>query len=116
MIGMDARTGKPLDGTAHLAQSVGRILCTPLGTRKMRRDFGSALFDLIDHPANAANAMLMRAATALALRKWEPRLSIAKIGVSGTFADGSLVISIAGRRTDVAAPVSPASLSIPISR
>jgi phage baseplate assembly protein W len=116
MIGMDASTGKQLDGTAHLAQSIGKILRTPLGTRVMRRDFGSALFELIDFPANAANAMLIRAATALALRKWEPRLSIAKIGVSGALADGTLVISIAGRRTDVAPPAAQVSLSIPISR
>lgn len=115
MIGMNASTGKQLDGTAHLAQSVGKILCTPLGSRIRYRDFGSALFHLIDFPANAANVMLLRAATALALRKWEPRLSIAKIGVSGTFADGTLTISIAGKRTDVAAPNTQVSLSIPIS-
>ncbi len=116
MIGMDANTGKMLDGTAHLAQSVGKILTTPLSRRTMRRPFGSLLFDLVDRPLNAANIMLMRAATAVALREWEPRLSIAKIGVSGSFADGSFTISIAGKRTDVPEPNSQVTLSIPISR
>ncbi|GAB7553133.1 GPW/gp25 family protein [Novosphingobium sp. 11B] len=116
MIGMDANTGKQLDGTAHLAQSVGKILTTPLSRRAMRRPFGSILFDLIDRPMNAANVMLMRAATAVAIRDWEPRLSIAKIDVSGTFADGSLTISIAGKRTDVPEPNAQVTLSIPITR
>lgn len=115
MIGMNATTGTALDGTAHLAQSIGKILCTPLGTRPMRRDFGSLLFELIDRPINAANVMLLRAATAVALRRWEPRLSIAKIDVTGTFADGSLTISIAGKRTDVAEPNAQVTLSIPIT-
>jgi len=114
MIGMDATTGKALDGTAHLAQSIGKILSTRLGTRIMRRDFGSDLPNLIDFPANAAGVMLIRAASAVALRQWEPRLAVGKIGVSGTFANGDLTISIAGRRTDVAAPIAQVSLSIPI--
>lgn len=116
MIGMNASTGKQIDGTAHLTQSVGRILTTPLASRPMRREFGSELFNLIDRPANAANVMLMRAATAVALRRWEPRLAVGKIGVSGKFADGTFTISIAGRRTDVPAPRASVSLSIPISR
>jgi len=114
MLGMDATTGRPLDGTAHLAQSIGKILCTPLGTRVMRRDFGSLLFKLIDSPANSANVMLIRAATALAIRIWEPRLAVARISVSGTFADGDLTISIAGKRTDLPGPSAQVTLSIPI--
>lgn len=115
MIGMNATTGKALDGTAHLAQSMGKILSTRLGTRVMRRDFGSDVPNLIDYPANAAGVMLLRAATALALRRWEPRIAVAKIGVAGTFADGNLTISIAGKRTDVAEPNAQVTLSIPIA-
>ena len=115
MNGMDATTGKAIDGTAHLAQSIGKILCTPLGTRVMRRDYGSLLFDLIDRPINAATVMLLRAATAVALRQWEPRIAIAKIDVSGSFAAGNLTISIAGKRTDVAQPNAQVALSIPIA-
>lgn len=115
MIGMNDTTGKTLDGTAHLEQSIGKILGTPLGTRTMRRDFGSMLFDLIDRPINAATVMLLRAATAVALRQWEPRIAISKVGVSGTFAAGNLTISISGKRTDVAGPNSKVTLSIPIA-
>lgn len=116
MNGMDATTGKAIDGLEHLRQSVARILTTPLNRRSMRREFGSQLFDLIDRPASPANVMLMRAATALALKLWEPRLAVGKIGVSGTFADGTLTISIAGRRTDVPAQNAQVNLSIPYTR
>src|SRR5689334_3853401 len=68
MIGMDAATGKALDGNAHLAQSIGDILFTPLGSLIMRRDYGSMLFDLIDQPFNGATRLLIYASTALALR------------------------------------------------
>jgi hypothetical protein len=53
MIGMDAVTGKPMYDTAHLSQSIGDILSTPIGSRVMRRDYGSALFELVDAPGNA---------------------------------------------------------------
>lgn len=116
MNGIDATTGKAISGTAHLAQSVGDILGTPLGTRSMRRDYGSLLFDIIDRPINAAMPMLLRAATAVALRQWEPRLALSKVMLSGTPADGSLVIHIAGKRTDVPTSNAQVALSIPIAR
>src|SRR3546814_12586651 len=43
MIGVDRATGQRLDGNDHLAQSIGDILSTPIGTRVMRRDYGSML-------------------------------------------------------------------------
>jgi hypothetical protein len=60
MNGMDATTGKALSGIAHLAQRIGDILGTPIGTRVMRRDYGSLWRELIDQPTNAATAHLLR--------------------------------------------------------
>jgi Phage baseplate assembly protein W len=114
MKGMNATTGQSLDGTAHLVQSIGDILGTPLGTRPMRRDYGSLLFDLIDQPLTSATAMLLRAATAVALRRWEPRLKVTRIGLSGTPADGSLTITVGGTRTDLPAHNARTTLSIPL--
>ncbi|MBK5910131.1 hypothetical protein CCR85_01310 [Rhodothalassium salexigens] len=65
--GMDRRTGQALDATRHVRQSVEDILTTPVGTRVMRRDYGSHLFDLTDIPANAAGALRLVAAAADAL-------------------------------------------------
>lgn len=76
MQGTDATTGKPLDGIAHLRQSISDILTTPIGSRVMRRDYGSSLFKLIDAPVNRNGIMDIIAATAQALAKWEPRLRL----------------------------------------
>lgn len=116
MIGMSATTGRPLDGNAHLAQSIHDILSTPLGSRVMRRDYGSLLFDLIDRPANAALRMLLHAATAIALARWEPRLKLTRVQLSGDPAAGKLLMSIEGNRTDLPQANSQISLSIPIRR
>lgn len=114
MNGMQATTGKAIDGTAHLVQSIADILSTPLGTRPMRRDYGSLLFSLIDQPLNPATTMLLRAATALALRRWEPRITVSRIGLAGAPAKGSLVITIAGVMADLPPATARATLTIPL--
>jgi len=67
MRGTDAKTGKPLSGVAHLRQSIRDILTTPLGSRVMRRNYGSRLFDLVDNPLNDQTLVEIFAATAEAL-------------------------------------------------
>lgn len=113
MIGLNASTGKAIDGNAHLAQSVADILSTPLGSRVMRRDYGSMLFDLIDQPLNPATRLLLFSATAMALAKWEPRLRIRRVGITPGNAAGQTEITIEGERTDVPANAH-VLLSIPI--
>ncbi len=114
MAGMNATTGSPISGNAHLAQSIADILSTPLGSRVMRRDYGSLLFDLLDQPINGSLPMLLRAATAIALRRWEPRLRLTRVTIDGEPAAGRLQMSIAGQRTDLARPNASVVLSIPI--
>ena len=89
MLGMDRSTGAPLDGDAHLAQSIGDILTTPVGTRVMLRDYGSMLFELIDRPINAAT-----------IARWEPRIRLTRVNFSTTGADGRVALDIEGYRTD----------------
>ena len=76
MTGMNAITGKPLGGIAHLRQSVGVILNTPVGSRVMRREFGSRVHELVDRPSSAALLAEINAAAADALGRWEPRLRL----------------------------------------
>ena len=83
VIDLDMRTGQPIDGIAHLRQSIRDILTTPVGTRVMRRDYGSGLFDLIDGPLDGERIARIYAATAAALRKWEPRLRLSRVRVEG---------------------------------
>lgn len=79
---MDASTGRGLAGIDHLRQSVRDILSTPLGSRVMRRDYGSRLFQLVDAPVNKSTLVEIYAATASALRKWEPRLRVETVQVN----------------------------------
>jgi phage baseplate assembly protein W len=79
MRGTDAKTGKPIEGLAHLRQSVRDILTTPLGSRVMRRTYGSRLFDLVDNPLNDQTLVEIFAATGEALLRWEPRLIVQRV-------------------------------------
>jgi phage baseplate assembly protein W len=116
MTGMDAETGKPLDGDAHLAQSIGKLLSTPIGTRVMRRDYGSALFELVDKPLNPLTRMRAFAATAVAIARWEPRLKLSRVSIDGqeSAALGRGVLTLEGERTDTAGRNGLATLTIPL--
>ncbi|AYN26710.1 phage baseplate protein [Buttiauxella sp. 3AFRM03] len=81
MKGMNAQTGRPLSGDAHLNQSIINILTTPVGTRVLRRDYGSHLFNLIDSPLDGILVSNIRKETAIAINKWEPRLKIERVYV-----------------------------------
>lgn len=82
MRGLDAATGGPLDGVAHLRQSIRDILTTPIGSRVMRRRYGSRLFELTDTPVTPALATALVAATAEALDAWEPRYRLTRVQVA----------------------------------
>jgi phage baseplate assembly protein W len=81
---MNRTTGGTLEGLAHVRQSVADILSTPVGSRVMRREYGSRLYELVDTPLNAATRLAMIAATAQALRTWEPRLRVVRVQVALT--------------------------------
>jgi phage baseplate assembly protein W len=83
---MNRATGAPLDGDAHLVQSCEDIVTTPLGTRVMRRDYGCLLAELVDRPLNRATLLLASMAIALALARWEPRIVVRQVVVSGDLA------------------------------
>jgi len=97
MIGMSAATGMPLQGIEHLRQSISDILTTPLGSRIMRRTYGSLAFELIDRAANATGEMLLKAVCADALARWEPRLRLKRIALSNITISGGVEIDIAMR-------------------
>ena len=112
MTGMAVATGRELSGIEHLAQSVADILTTPIGSRIQRRDYGSMLFDLIDQPLNGSTRLLLFAATALAIARWEPRIRLRRVGITGG-ADGAVSLSLEGDLADLTAN-SHVLLSVPI--
>lgn len=98
---MNRTTGSVSDGQAHLAQSIADILTTPLGSRVARREYGSQLPDLIDAPANAATRVQLFAATAAALMRWEPRISLQRVQLTADDArNGRWVLDLMGKLAD----------------
>lgn len=114
MRGMDAATGKAIEGDAHLAQSIADVLTTPLGSRVMRRDYGSLLPELIDQPFNGATRLKLFGATATALMRWEPRISVSRIDLQPGNAPGAFILELEARRTDQAADSEYTRLTIPL--
>lgn len=48
-LGMNCSDGLTVTDLEHISQSIGDILRTPVGSRVMRRDYGSLLASMIDH-------------------------------------------------------------------
>ncbi|MCS2152370.1 GPW/gp25 family protein [Scandinavium goeteborgense] len=97
MQGMNRETGKPLSATDHIRQSVQDILSTPLGSRVMLPGYGSNLLRLVDHPADHVTAVRVVMATAVAIARWEPRVTINTIEVLKA-GEGQIIVTI--RATD----------------
>lgn len=96
--GMHRDTGAALgaDTLAHLRQSITDILTTPIGTRVMRRDYGSRLFSLIDMPMNSLAPIQVYAATAAAIERWEPRLKLMRVQMQEATVDGRMSLMLEG--------------------
>lgn len=100
MAGINKITGKTItDQAEHVRQSIGDILTTPVGTRTMRRDYGSIVPDLIDQPLNDRTRLRLFAATAAALMRWEPRFKITNITMAIN-AQGKATVEVAGTLSD----------------
>lgn len=98
-MGMNASTGRTLAGTQHIGQSIGRILSTPLGSRVMRRDFGSLIPTLIDQPMTQATILRLYSAAVVAIREWEPRVKVGNVNRNFGKA-GEFILDISLTRTD----------------
>jgi phage baseplate assembly protein W len=112
MIGMNRSSGRTVSGNAHLAQSIADIMTTPIGTRVMRREYGSQLADLVDWPLNDATRLQAYAATAIALMRWEPRVQLSRVQLSLGDLPGQAILDIEGTLVDSNEPL---SLRVPLS-
>ena len=79
MFGMNNTTGRRTSDMDHLRQCIKDVLSTPLGSRVMRREYGSLLPELLDQPLNEATLLRAYAASVLAIINWEPRLRVVAI-------------------------------------
>lgn len=95
MTGLSRDTGLRLGSDAHLAQSIADILGTPIGTRVMRRRYGSYIPALIDAPINGETIVDLFMAVAEALAEWEPRLILTRVQVLAAHA-GRVTLALEG--------------------
>ncbi|MCA6969241.1 GPW/gp25 family protein [Pectobacterium carotovorum] len=98
-IGMNARNGRAITDDEHISQSVRDILLTPVGSRLMRRSYGSQLFSLIDEPQEPAIKLKITSAIYSALMRWEPRITPTKITLE-TRGAGLVAVTLQAQRTD----------------
>ena len=96
MIGVDRRTGQPLTGLDHLKQSIEDILTTPLGSRRMRPEYGSNLRRFVDLPVNEGWKSAVQAEVARALGRWEPRVQLERVKVVSVL-DGQIGLELTGQ-------------------
>lgn len=114
VIGMNASTGKRMSDIEHIRQSIRDILTTRLGTRCMRRGYGSIVPELIDQPGNPATQLRLMAATVMAVIRWEPRVLITRTQLAIDM-DGKGILDMEGVRRDGPRSGRPFNFKIPVA-
>lgn len=94
--GFDRRTGRLLRGWDHVRQSIEVILTTPIGSRVMRRDFGSRLPDLVDAKLTRSRVLAVYSAAAEAIEAWEPRFRLRSASIARAEAGGVIGLTLVG--------------------
>ncbi|MFL7911619.1 GPW/gp25 family protein, partial [Escherichia coli] len=110
-LGMNSQTGLSISEVEHIRQSVRDILVTPVGSRVMRREYGSLLSALIDQPQTPALRLQIMAACYSAIQRWEPRVSLSTITVERGEDDGAMYVDMTGTRS---ASGQPFSITLPL--
>jgi hypothetical protein len=108
---MNRETGGAIDTLDHISQSITDILTTRIGTRVMRREYGSLLPELVDQPFNDVTRLRVYACTVMALMRWEPRISLSRVQFVGVSLQGETVMDLHGSVVDSNEAL---SLSIPL--
>lgn len=108
---MNRETGAALGLAEHIAQSITDILTTRIGTRVMRREYGSLLPELVDQPFNDFTRLQVYAAAVMAVMRWETRVSLSRVQFVGANLQGQSSLDFEGSVVDTNQPL---SLSIPL--
>ena len=92
---MNINNGKTISEIAHIKQSITNILTTPIGSRIMRRNYGSRLFEKIDRPINGELISEIYSDIIEAIFIWEPRFEVEQVIVQN-ITNGKITIDIEG--------------------
>ena len=104
MIGLDRRTGQPITGLDHLRQSIEDILTTPIGSRRMKPEYGSKLRRYVDLPVSEGWKSAVQAEVARSLGRWEPRFKLERVRVTAVVG-GQISLELTGKYLGNAAVV-----------
>ncbi len=96
MQGMNVHTGRSIADMDHLRQSITDILSTPIGSRVMRRDYGSRLFKRLDAPLTGELLAEIYADVVEALFSYEPRFEVTNVSVV-SMENGHLILDVTGK-------------------
>lgn len=96
MQGMNINTGRTISDLEHLRQSINNILTTPIGSRIMRREYGSKLFQRLDAPMTGELIAEIYADVVEALFNYEPRFKVTNVTVV-SIEDGHLILDLIGK-------------------
>lgn len=108
---MNRETGGDISDLDHISQSIEDILTTRIGTRVMRREYGSLLPELVDHPFNDVTRLRVYAGTVMAVMRWEPRVSLSRVQFVGANLQGQSALELEGSSVDSNEPL---SLRVPL--
>jgi len=92
---MSRYIGSELTEIEHIKQSLADIATTPIGSRLMRREYGTLLANLIDQPISEALYLKIYSTLYTAYVRWEDRIDISQINVA-ELKKGQLILDIVG--------------------
>ena len=93
---MNINTGHSIEDMEHLRQSITNILSTPIGSRIMRREYGSRLFKRLDAPLTGELLAEIYADVVEALFSYEPRFEVTNVSVV-SMDQGHLILDVTGK-------------------
>lgn len=114
MTGLSSSNGRAIasDSDDYVRRSVADVLTTPIGSRVMRRDYGSYLPLLVDQPMNAITRLKLYGATALALIRFHRRSRLKAVQLTTDGPSAALQLDLV--RTDLPRPHA-LSVALPFS-
>ncbi|HGH3605832.1 GPW/gp25 family protein [Acinetobacter baumannii] len=81
-----------------IQQSIDDIISTPIGSRIMRREYGSLIPDLIDQPINDILILKCYSAIYTAILRWEDRINVSQI-LNTQVKENGLIFDLEGTST-----------------
>ncbi|MDC4826116.1 GPW/gp25 family protein [Acinetobacter baumannii] len=81
-----------------IQQSIDDIVSTPIGSRIMRREYGSLIPDLIDQPINDILILKCYSAIYTAILRWEDRINVSQI-LNTQIKENGLIFDLEGTST-----------------